>query len=79
MKSIYRAPRTPPISRLAAADQEDIQDQPGHADARTARRYDHGGVRLDMAMAGRDRLRCAALFVGAGDPQVAELVQPAYR
>jgi integrase len=34
---------------MQASAWKDIQDQLGHADARTTRRYDHGGVRLDRA------------------------------
>jgi hypothetical protein len=34
-----------------AVELEDIQDGPGHADARTTRRYDHGGIRLDRSPA----------------------------
>ncbi|MFI9531513.1 tyrosine-type recombinase/integrase [Micromonospora rosaria] len=39
------------LARDAGARLEDIQDQLGHADARTTRRYDHGGARLDRAPA----------------------------
>ncbi|MEH1017696.1 tyrosine-type recombinase/integrase [Micromonospora sp. CPCC 206060] len=39
------------LSRDAGARLEDIQDQLGHADVRTARRYDHGGARLDRSPA----------------------------
>ncbi|MFI7080916.1 tyrosine-type recombinase/integrase [Micromonospora sp. NPDC049903] len=39
------------LSRDAGANLEDVQDQLGHADARTTRRYDHGGARLDRAPA----------------------------
>jgi site-specific recombinase XerD len=37
------------LARDAGARMEDIQDQLGHADPRTTRRYDHGGARLDRA------------------------------
>lgn len=37
------------LARDAGARLEDIQDQLGHADARTTRRYDHGGARLDRS------------------------------
>jgi site-specific recombinase XerD len=39
------------LARDAGARLEDIQDQLGHADARTTRRYDHGGARLDRSPA----------------------------
>jgi hypothetical protein len=39
----------PPLARDAGTRLEDIQDQLGYADARTTRRYDHGGARLDRA------------------------------
>jgi site-specific recombinase XerD len=39
------------LARDAGATLEDVQDQLGHADARTTRRYDHGGARLDRAPA----------------------------
>ncbi|GAA2369544.1 tyrosine-type recombinase/integrase [Dactylosporangium salmoneum] len=39
------------LARAAGVALEDIQDQLGHADGRTVRRYDHGGVRLDRAPA----------------------------
>lgn len=39
------------LARDAGARLEDVQDQLGHADARTTRRYDHGGARLDRAPA----------------------------
>ncbi len=39
------------LARDAGARLEDVQEQLGHADARTTRRYDHGGQRLDRAPA----------------------------
>lgn len=39
------------LARDGGAHMEDIQDQLGHADARTTRRYDHGGARLDRSPA----------------------------
>lgn len=39
------------LARDGGAQMEDIQDQLGHADARTTRRCDHGGARLDRAPA----------------------------
>lgn len=39
------------LARDAGARLEDIQDQLGHADARTTSRYDHGGARLDRSPA----------------------------
>ncbi|MCX4471316.1 tyrosine-type recombinase/integrase [Micromonospora sp. NBC_01655] len=39
------------LARDAGARLEDIQDQLGHADVRTTRRYDHGGARLDRSPA----------------------------
>ncbi|MFG1850165.1 hypothetical protein [Micromonospora carbonacea] len=40
-----------PFARDAGARPEDVWEQLGHADARTTRRYDHGGQRLDRVPA----------------------------
>jgi integrase/recombinase XerD len=37
------------LARNAGVRLEDIQDGLGHADPRTTRRYDHGGIRLDRS------------------------------
>ncbi|MDG4759287.1 tyrosine-type recombinase/integrase [Micromonospora sp. WMMD710] len=50
------------LARDAGASLEDVQDQLGHADARTTRRYDHGGARLDRAPA-----YTLAAYLNAGD------------
>ncbi|MEV0005853.1 tyrosine-type recombinase/integrase [Micromonospora sp. NPDC050980] len=51
------------LARDAGARLEDVQEQLGHADARTTRRYDHGGQRLDRAPA----YTLAAYLTAAGD------------
>lgn len=50
------------LARHTGARLEDVQDQLGHADARTTRRYDHGGQRLDRAPA-----YTLAAYLVAGD------------
>jgi integrase/recombinase XerD len=37
------------LARDAGVPLDDVQDGLGHADPRTTRRYDHGGVRLDRS------------------------------
>ncbi|RBJ11067.1 hypothetical protein DRA43_01535 [Micromonospora provocatoris] len=56
------------LARDAGARLEDVQEQLGHADARTTRRYDHGGQRLDRAPA----YTLAAYLTAAGDEHSAE-------
>ena len=51
------------LARDAGARLEDVQEQLGHAAARTTRRYDHGGQRLDRAPA----YTLAAYLTAAGD------------
>ncbi|PTA43208.1 tyrosine-type recombinase/integrase [Micromonospora sp. RP3T] len=63
------------LARDAGARLKDVQERLGHADARTTRRYDHGGKRLDRAPA----RTLAAYLTAAGDehsPESAEAEAP---
>jgi site-specific recombinase XerD len=59
------------LARDAGARLEDVQEQLGHADARTTRRYDHGGQRLDRAPA-----YTLATYLAAGGEDSTESARP---